>query len=117
MKQTISKTEVRMYFPNIDKQFIYTYPFEWERNRVEEAMREFLDKEAPTLFALYGYGPMDISVRVDEREPHWAIKACYQERLWQVYFREGGEPWHGRFGHFTTSLMQIRFSEDKLNAA
>ena len=35
MKQNTT-TEVRLYLPDIDKQFVYCYPFEWERNRVEE---------------------------------------------------------------------------------
>lgn len=105
-------TEVRLYFPNINKDFVYRYPFEWEHDRLQEAMQQWYEQESEKLFALYGYSPMNVSVRVDG-ELISDMNLCYQEYLYQCFFHEGGEPWHGRFGHFTTSLMEVRWSHER----
>ena len=102
------KITVRLYFPNIHKKFEYCYEHDMERDFVQDAMRQWYDQEADLYFALYGYGPMDVSVRCDDEQPHWAIKACYQETLWHSFFREGGESWRGRFSHFELSLIECR---------
>lgn len=103
-----SKVEkVRLYFPNIDKEFVYCYPHDMEQNRVEQTMRQWYDEQADLFFALYGYGPMDVSVTLDGNEVA-SYKACYQETLWHSFFREGGESWHGRFSHFELSLIECR---------
>ena len=103
---------VRLYFPNIHKKFEYCYEHVMGRDYVQEAMRQWYDQEAGLLFALYGYGPMDVSVRCDNEQPHWAIKACYQETLFSSFFREGGVSWHGRFSRFTDTLMELRYRDD-----
>ena len=109
------KITVRLYFPNIHKKFEYCYEHDMERDFVQDAMRQWYDQEADLYFALYGYGPMDVSVRCDDEQPHWAIKACYQETLWHSFFSEGGESWHGKFSRFTDTLMEWRYREDNRN--
>ena len=107
-----SKVEkVRLYIRNIDKEFAYCYPHDMEQNRVEQAMRQWYDEQADLFFALYGYGPMDVSVTLDGSEVA-SYKACYQETLWHSFFREGGESWHGKFSRFTDTLMEWRYRED-----
>ena len=44
-----------------------------------------------------------------------AYRACYQETLWHSFFCEGGASWHGRFGHFSISLISFRHREDERN--
>ena len=105
-------TTVILQFPNIDREFAYEYPYDPKRDREEEAYREFYKQEAYTLFALYGYAPMDVTIKADgEVVGHY--EACYQEYLWHVFFNELGGPWHGRFQRFTMSLMELRKHEEK----
>ena len=106
------KTTVALVLPNIGREFTYEYDYDLEQNRTEQAMRQWYDEQADTLFALYGYGPMDVTVRVDG-EVVSSQKLCYQETLWHSFFCEGGEPWHGRFQHFTTTLYSFRYREDE----
>lgn len=106
------KTTVALVLPNIGREFTYEYDYDLEQNRTEQAMRQWYDEQADTLFALYGYGPMDVTVRVDG-EVVSSERLCYQETLWHSFFREGGEPWHGRFQHFTTTLYSFRYREDQ----
>jgi len=103
----IANETVVLTFPNIDKEFSFFYPHRMDVNRVEQAMRTWYEQEADTYFALYGYGPMDVSVLLDGREVA-SYKACYQETLWHSFFCEGGESWHGRFSHFELSLIECR---------
>lgn len=104
-------TTVVLSFPNIGKNFSYNYTYEHDRNREEEAFRTFYEQEAERLFALYGYASMDVSIQRDDREIA-CYHACYQETLWHSFFREGGEPWFGRFSRFTLSLIELRWRED-----
>ena len=104
-------TTVLLVFPNINVTCTYEYPYDTNRGREEESMRAFYEQEAPTLFALYGYGPMDVHVQRNGVEVA-RYRACYQETLWQSFFNEGGEPWHGRFQHFVLSLIEYRYRED-----
>ena len=106
------KVVVQLSFPNIDKVFPYTYASDMERSHAREAMREWYEEYADKLFALYPYGPMNVSVSVDGHET-WFVKACYQETLWHAFFREGGDPWCGRFPQFVTALMQFRSREER----
>lgn len=115
MKGNERQEIVRLYFPNIDRTFDYTYPHDLNCSRLRPAMQEFYDKEADELFALYGYAPIDISVLIDGIET-WSIKACYQETLWHSFFREGGDSWSGSFSRFTDSLMEFRWRDDKRNS-
>lgn len=85
-----------------------------EQDRIEPSLRQFYEQEAPELFALYGYTPMDVSVAVGGEET-WQVAACYQETLWNSFFREGGESWHGRIQPFITSLISLRWREDERN--
>ena len=103
----IANETVVLTFPNIDKKFSFFYPHRMDVNRVEQAMRTWYEQEADTYFALYGYGPMDVSVLLDGNEVA-SYKACYQETLWHSFFCEGGESWHGRFSHFELSLIECR---------
>ena len=103
---------VVLKFPNIEKEFSFSYPHRMNINRVEQAMRTFYEQEAPLYFALYGYGPMDVSVLLDDREVA-SYKACYQESMWHSFFSEGGDPWHGRFCYFELSLMECRERNDE----
>ena len=105
------QTKVTFHFPTINKTYRYVYPYDLERDREVEAYRTFYETEAPTLFALYGYAPMDVSIKADDDEVA-RYRSCYQETLWGIFFREGGEPWHGRFWHFTLSLIEHRWRED-----
>lgn len=112
-QERVYETEtVELYFPNIDKVFYYNYRHRINVNRVEQAMRTWYETEAAMLFALYGYGPMDVEVKIDGLEVA-SYKGCYQETLWHSFFREGGEPWHGRFGHFELSLIEVRTAHDR----
>lgn len=106
---------VRLYFPNICKEFVYEFPFDLSRDREQEAYRKFYEDEAPTLFALYGYAPMDVSIQTDDDVEVANYRSCYQEALWQSFFREGGESWHGRFPRFAISLIEFRYREDNRN--
>lgn len=106
------KTAVTLVFPNIEREFHYEYDYDLEQNRTEQAMRQWYDEHADELFALYGYGPMDVTVKVDD-EVVSHERLCYQETLWHSFFREGGETWHGRFSHFTTTLYSFRYCEDQ----
>ena len=108
------KTIVTLMFPNIGREFRYEYDYNPGQNRVEQAMRQWYDEQAGELFALYGYGPMDVRVCVDDREVSFE-RSCYQETLWHSFFREGGEPWFGRFSHFSISLFSFRYREDERN--
>lgn len=110
------KTIVKLLFPNIGREFSYEFPYDLSRNREQEAYKAFYKQEAPTLFALYGYAPMDVSIQTDGMEVA-RYRSCYQETLWHSFFCEGGEPWHGRFPHFTISLIEFRYREDKLKKA
>ena len=105
-------TTVKLAFPNIGREFVYEFPYDLDRNREHEAFRAFYEQEAPVLFALYGYAPMDVKILVDGIETG-AYRACYQETLWHSFFCEGGESWHGRFGHFSISLISFRYREDE----
>ena len=105
---------VVLTFPNIDKKFYFYYRHRMNVDRVEQAMRTFYEQEAPTLFALYGYAPMDVEVLHDDVEVA-SYHACYQETLWHSFFCEGGDTWHGRFSHFTISLIEFRYREDNRN--
>ena len=111
--KTAANETVVLKFPNIEKEFSFFYPHRMNINRVEQAMRTFYEQEAPTLFALYGYGPMDVSALLDGREV-FSYKSCYQETMWHAFFCEGGDPWHGRFCYFDLSLMECRESHDEL---
>lgn len=111
MNKTAANEVVVLKFPNIEKEFSFYYPHRINVNRIEQAMRTFYEQEAPLYFALYGYGPMDVSVLLDGSEVA-SYKSCYQETLWHVYFCEGGDPWHGRFSHFDLSLIEFRHRED-----
>lgn len=104
---------VSLYFPNIDKVFYYNYRHRMNMNRVEQAMRTFYETEAPTLFALYGYAPMDVEVLLNGIDVA-SYHACYQETLWHSFFREGGESWHGLFGQFELSLIEFRHRNDEM---
>lgn len=108
MKQ---KTTVKLYFPRIEREFVYEYEYDPEGERLTQALATFYEQEAPELFALYGYAPMDISV-MDDGEEVWQVRACYEEYLWHVFFAEGGEPWHGRIQHFVSSLNGVRWRRD-----
>ena len=108
--------EVHLNFPTIDRTFVYHYneKHDLNENIVESSYRDFYEHEAPTLFALYGYAPMDVVVKSAERELfNW--KSCYHETLWEVFFDEGGEPWRGDFSRFDTALMGYRYIMDKKN--
>lgn len=111
-----STTTVRLTFPNICKEFTYEFPYDIERNREEEAYHTFYEQEAPTLFALYGYGPMDVVIMADDMEVG-RYRSCYQETLWHSFFCEGGDTWHGRFSRFTLSLIEWRHHEDNCKVA
>jgi hypothetical protein len=89
-------------------QFLIVYVVGW----FPDHLRQFYEQEAPVLFALYGYAPMDVTVETDGEET-WQVAACYQETLWHSFFREGGEPWHGRIQPFITSLISFRWREDE----
>lgn len=112
--KTAANETVVLSFPNIEKEFSFFYTHRINVNRVEQAMRTFYEQEAPTLFALYGYGPMDVSVLVDGSEVA-SYKACYQESMWHSFFSEGGDPWHGRFGYFELSLMECRSRHEEID--
>lgn len=105
-------TTVILQFPTICKECVYEFPYDLERDREQEAYRAFYEQEAPVLFALYGYAPMDVVIKTDDVEVG-RYRSCYQETLWQVFFNEGGEPWHGRFPRFTLSLIEWRHREDE----
>lgn len=107
-------TTVKLAFPNIGREFVYEFPYDLDRNREHEAMRAFYEQEAPLYFALYGYAPMDVHIETDDVETA-SYRACYQETLWHSFFSEGGESWHGRFTHFTFSLIELRHREDERN--
>ncbi len=107
-------TTIKLVLPNIGREFAYDYPYDLDKNREEEAFKAFYEQEAPTLFALYGYAPMDVKILVDGIEVG-AYRACYQETLWHSFFCEGGASWHGRFGHFSISLISFRHREDERN--
>lgn len=113
MAKKIANETVVLKFPNIEKEFSFFYPHRMNINRVEQAMRTFYEQEAPLYFALYGYGPMDVSVLNDGSEVA-SYKACYQETMWHSFFSEGGDPWHGRFCYFELSLMECRERHDEL---
>jgi len=103
---------VRLYFPTINKEFVYRYAHDMERDRREDAYRTFWEQEAPRLFALYGYAPMDVSFEVDGHQVA-ASKECYQESLWSVFFDEKQQdPWHGRMANFSISLYLYRCQQD-----
>ena len=108
----MAKTIVKLNFPRINREFTYEYEHDMEQERVEPSLRQFYEQEAPELFALYGYAPMDVSVEVDGEET-WQVAACYQETLWHSFFCEGGESWHGRIDRFVTSLISFRWREDE----
>lgn len=118
MKRERQITTVLLVFPNINRTFTYEFPYVPGIARDEEAMRTFYEQEAPTFFALYGYGPMDVEIQLDFVQVS-RYKACYQETLWHSFFREGGKTWHGRFNHFIISLIEFRYREDvrRLKAA
>lgn len=105
-------TTVRLYFPNIEREFVYSFPYDLECDREQDAYRTFYEQEAPMLFALYGYAPMNVTIKRDDEEVA-RYHSCYQETLWHSFFREGGESWHGRFPHFTLSLIEFRWREDE----
>ena len=107
-------TTIKLVFPNIGREFVYEFPYVHGINREEEAMRTFYEQEADTYFALYGYAPMDVHIELDFVEIGF-YRACYQETLWHSFFREGGESWHGRFSHFSLSLIEFRYREDERN--
>ena len=109
---TRSLTTVILQFPNICKEFVYEFPYDLSRDREQEAYRTFYEQEADTLFALYGYAPMDVIIQRDFREVA-RYRSCYQETLWHSFFKEGGESWHGRFQQFTLSLIEFRWREDE----
>lgn len=111
---TTSLTTIILSFPNIEREFVYEFPYDPERQREEEAYRTFYEQEADLYFALYGYGPMDVIIQRDSREVA-RYRSCYQETLWHSFFREGGESWHGRFSNFVTSLIEFRWREDERN--
>lgn len=100
---TRSLTTVILQFPKICKEFVYEFPYDLSRDR---------EQEADTLFALYGYAPMDVIIQADGVEVA-RYRSCYQETLWHSFFREGGESWHGRFPRFTLSLIEFRWREDE----
>ena len=104
-------TTILLVFPNIGLTCTYEFPYDLDRNREEEAMRAFYEQEAERWFALYGYAPMDVHIQTDGIETG-AYRACYQEVLWESFFKEGGEPWHGRFNNFSLSLIERRYRED-----
>ena len=111
----IWQTTVRLSFPNIDKEFEYSYNLDDPNTDcVEKAMRQWYDEWAGLYFALYPYGPMDVHVLTDGRETA-SMSLCYQETLWHSFFREGGESWHGRFSHFSVSLILYRSREEQRN--
>lgn len=113
MTFVIWKTTVRLTFPNIDKTFEYSFDHDDPNvDCVEKAMRLWYDQQADLYFALYPYGPMDVSVMTDGREVA-SMRMCYQETLWHSFFREGGESWHGRFSHFSVSLILYRSREEQ----
>lgn len=107
-----SITTVILSFPKIEREFVYEFPYDLSRDREHEAYRTFYEQEADTLFALYGYAPMDVIIQKDFREVA-RYRSCYQETLWHSFFREGGQSWHGRFQHFTLSLIEFRWREDE----
>ena len=109
---TTSITTVILSFPKIEREFVYEFPYDLSRDREHEAYRKFYEQEADTLFALYGYAPMDVIIQKDFREVA-CYRSCYQETLWHSFFREGGQSWHGRFQHFTLSLIEFRWREDE----
>lgn len=105
----IETVEVRLYFPNTLRAFLYSYDVaNMEDDYVHSAMWTFDSEQADTVFGLYGYAPMDVSVIVNG-ETVSSFKACYQKTLWHVFFREHGGPWHGRFQHFLLSLIEHRY--------
>lgn len=104
--------EVRLYFPNTLRDFHYTYDVaNMEDDYVHSAMWQFDSEQADTVFGLYGYAPMDVSVIVNGEEVS-TFKLCYQETLWHVFFREHGGPWHGRFQYFLLTLIERRYAEE-----
>lgn len=108
----MKKTIVKLSFPRIEREFTYEYEHDMEQDRIEPSLRRFYEQEAPELFALYGYTPMDVSVETDGEET-LQVAACYQETLWHSFFCEGGEPWNGRIQPFITSLISFRWREDE----
>lgn len=110
----MKKTIVKLSFPRIEREFTYEYEHDMEQDRIEPSLRQFYEQEAPVLFALYGYTPMNVSVEVDGEET-WQVAACYQETLWHSFFCEGGESWHGRIGPFVTSLISHRWRQDEID--
>lgn len=111
-------TTIKLFFPDINREFVYTYPHSFEADRECEAMEQWYREEAPTLFALYGYGPMDVTIYSRGMQVGF-YRGCYQETLFNSFFNEGGDPWHGRFWHFACSLIELRYNKDqeKLKAA
>jgi len=105
-------TTIRLAFPNIGREFVYMFPYDLDRNREEEAFRAFYEQEAPLYFALYGYAPMDVHIAVDGVETG-SYRACYQETLWHVFFRESDDPWFKRFGPFSISLIEFRHRKEQ----
>lgn len=106
---------IKFTFPNIEKTFTYSYPnASMEECCEEKAMRDFYEHHAPTLFALYGYAPMNVEI-FSNGEQVGAYKSCYQETMWDEWFNQGGEAWFGRFGPFTTALYCFRYREDERN--
>lgn len=106
------KTTIKLVLPNIGREFSYDYPYDLDKNREQEAFKAFYEQEAPTLFALYGYAPMDVEVLLEGIDVA-SYHACYQETLWHSFFCEGGESWHGRFGQFELSLIECRSRNDE----
>ncbi|MFW5563383.1 MAG: hypothetical protein ACOCNX_00650 [Prevotella sp.] len=111
-KNNNAEVEIRLNFPNIDKDFTYEYVnADMWTNYVEDAMQQFFENTAPILFALYGYAPMDVTIIRDGYKVGF-LAMCYQETFWHVYFAEGGEPWHGRFSQFTDALIETRYRKE-----
>lgn len=91
----------------------YNYDYDLSRDLTYEALETWYTDECDTLFGLSGqYAPVDVHVYIDGQETHH-LRICYQEYLWHVFFAEGGEPWHGRFSHFTLSLCEMRYRHDQ----
>ena len=112
----IFNIEVRLYFPTIDREFVYKYDdADIDEDQVEESYRDFYEHEAPHVFALYGYAPMDVTTICNGNEVS-TYKSCYQETLWGVFFNEGGKPWFGRFAPFEWTLLGYRHRSEEHEA-
>ena len=110
---------MRLVLPTRGREYTYTFPYDLNRNREEQAMRMFYEQECPTLFALSGYYcPLDVHVYADEQEVA-VSRLCYCEGMWSIFFQqdERNDPWHKRYSHFSifinTKNISIRLNSSK----